>query len=266
MGNANQGKMNSINFKAFPPIGLLITSVVILHITTAAQEAAAQQYMTPATLRELQQKEEMKDLTLVDVRSNHDFLQKHIDGAINIPFPHVGLKPLPKEGRTVLYCHGHPCPLGGRAAKELEQKGYENIWVLKGGLAEWERLGYPIFISPDTKVSSTGKCMELPPLSMKELRARIKSKDVRILDVRTAEAFKGGHLSGAKNIPLDKLEANPLIISKEVEWVIYDRHPKRGKEAVLLLQEAGFKARSFPGSLAVWSALGYPLEVGSTKE
>jgi len=96
--------------------------------------------MTPAILRELQQEEKMKDVVLVDVRSSGDFIKKHIEGAINIPSAFIGQAPLTKKNRVVLYCYGQRCPLAGKAARKLEKMDYTNVWVLTGGIAEWERL------------------------------------------------------------------------------------------------------------------------------
>lgn len=41
-----------------------------------------------------------------------------------------------------------------------------------------------------------------------ELHARMERSDVELLDVRTELEFNQGHLPGARNIPLDRLQAD----------------------------------------------------------
>jgi 3-mercaptopyruvate sulfurtransferase SseA len=49
---------------------------------------------------------------------------------------------------------------------------------------------------------------ELEPVRAEELLARAKKGLVTVLDVRPAEEFAAGHLPGALNVPIDKLESS----------------------------------------------------------
>jgi molybdopterin/thiamine biosynthesis adenylyltransferase/rhodanese-related sulfurtransferase len=83
---------------------------------------------------------------LVDVRERDEWGQGHIPGAIHVPRGFLESRveqALPDRTRpVVLYCAA-----GNRsafAAKTLEELGYENVSSLAGGIAEWQRSGFPL--------------------------------------------------------------------------------------------------------------------------
>jgi rhodanese-related sulfurtransferase len=69
---------------------------------------------------------------------------------------------------------------------------------------------------------------------------------VTILDVRPADEFPLGHLPGAVNIPLRKLEARLSVLKRSSEIVAYCRGPYcvLSYEAVAALRKRGYKARA----------------------
>jgi len=83
--------------------------------------------------------------TLLDVRDAEAYLVAHVPGALQIPLSRVeGEVPfLPKEKTIVAYC---TCPhdeAAIEAVQILQHAGVQNAKVLRGGLQEWTRLGYP---------------------------------------------------------------------------------------------------------------------------
>lgn len=73
---------------------------------------------------------------LIDVRSNQEFREGHLQGAINIPDFEITKrieKEIPKKNQLiVLYCQ-----YGGRSRKVLNQMkrlGYTNVYNLYGGI------------------------------------------------------------------------------------------------------------------------------------
>lgn len=86
--------------------------------------------------KELKEFIKNKEALLIDVRSNQEYEEGHINGAINIPSYNIKKeieeKARNKEKIIILYCTS-----GARsriAKNELEKLGYENVYNLKGGI------------------------------------------------------------------------------------------------------------------------------------
>ena len=87
--------------------------------------------------RELDQK---KGIMLLDVRSDREYAQGHIPGAVHVPLPDIGerVKKLKKEKELVVYCRNGNQSIW--AIKRLMGMGYKNLYNLKGGYSAWKRL------------------------------------------------------------------------------------------------------------------------------
>lgn len=79
-----------------------------------------------------------KNFVLVDVREPGELVETgFIPGAANIPMGQIvqKLSSLPKTGKLILYCR-----TGRRSAETanfLVGKGYQNVYNLEGGIANW---------------------------------------------------------------------------------------------------------------------------------
>jgi rhodanese-related sulfurtransferase len=87
--------------------------------------------------RELDQK---KGMVLLDVRTDKEYEQGHIPGAVHVPLAEVGdkVKKLKKDKDLVVYCQS-----GSRsiwAIKRLMGMGYTKLYNLKGGYSAWKRI------------------------------------------------------------------------------------------------------------------------------
>ena len=85
------------------------------------------------------QMDKMKGIMLLDVRTDKEFKQGHIPGAVHIPLDEVGnkAKKLRKDKEFVVYCQN-----GNRsiwAIKRLMGMGFSNLHNLKGGYHAWKR-------------------------------------------------------------------------------------------------------------------------------
>lgn len=63
----------------------------------------------------------------------------------------------------------------------------------------------------------------------------------KIIDVRTEEEFKDGHIKNAINIPLDKILENDFDLGKDEKLVIHCRTNGRSGMAIEKLAELGYK-------------------------
>ncbi|OFZ84922.1 MAG: ArsR family transcriptional regulator [Betaproteobacteria bacterium RBG_16_66_20] len=102
----------------------------------------------------------------------------------------------------------------------------------------------------------------LEPIAFDELLSRAKRGLVTVLDVRPPEEFAAGHLPGAVNIPIDRLESGLAKLSKQREVVAYCRGPYclMSFEAVLKLRKRGWKARRLQHGFPEWKAAGLPVD------
>ena len=107
----------------------------------------------------------------------------------------------------------------------------------------------------------------LEPLPREELLARIKQGLVTIIDVRPATEYNTGHVPGAINMPLDKLEEQLGDINSDKEIVAYCRGPHcvLAFDAVEKLRQQGFKANRLEDGFPEWKTAGLPIEK-NTKE
>jgi rhodanese-related sulfurtransferase/biotin operon repressor len=104
---------------------------------------------------------------------------------------------------------------------------------------------------------------DLEPVPARELLERARKGLVTVLDVRPAEEFAAGHLPGAINVPLDKLESYLSKLPKRKEIVAYCRGPYclMSFEAVEKLRKRGWQARRLQDGFPEWRAAGLPVEI-----
>jgi rhodanese-related sulfurtransferase/DNA-binding HxlR family transcriptional regulator len=87
-----------------------------------------------------------------------------------------------------------------------------------------------------------------------ELLARLRRRDVVLVDVRPAEEFAAGHIEGARSIPVDELEQRLDELPEDTEIVAYCRGPfcAYAHEAVRRLRSAGRSARRLEEGWPEW--------------
>jgi rhodanese-related sulfurtransferase/predicted transcriptional regulator len=131
---------------------------------------------------------------------------------------------------------------------------YEMQRLARDRLAEADRIARGYFDEYD----------DLEPVSRADLLARVKRKDVVVIDVRPSEEYASAHIRGALSIPLDELKDRLAEIPADEEVVAYCRGPfcVLAPQAMQILREAGIVARRLDGGLPEWRAEGLPVEVG----
>lgn len=102
----------------------------------------------------------------------------------------------------------------------------------------------------------------LEPVSRKELLRRSNDGLVTVLDVRPSEEYEAGHISGALNVPLDKIEQHLATLPKDQEIIAYCRgeYCVLAFEAVATLRKKGFTARRLEEGYPEWKVAGLPIE------
>jgi len=105
----------------------------------------------------------------------------------------------------------------------------------------------------------------LEPVQAEELLVRAKKGLVTVLDVRPPEEYAAGHVPGAINVPMEKLEGYLAKLPKKREIVAYCRGPYclMSFEAVAALRQRGWKARRLEAGFPEWKAAGLPVDSGN---
>lgn len=92
-------------------------------------------------------------------------------------------------------------------------------------------------------------------LGPKEFKAEMTG-DYVLIDVRTTQEFKSGHIKSAINIPLDKvnLEINKIKSYSGKKFLLYCLSGARSSSAASFLDSAGLESvYNLSGGISAWS-------------
>jgi rhodanese-related sulfurtransferase/biotin operon repressor len=101
-----------------------------------------------------------------------------------------------------------------------------------------------------------------PTITPAALRAGMERGDTVLLDVRPAEEFHAGHLSGAISLPLEELPARLIELPADALLVTYCRGPLcvYADEALAQIVASGRRGARLEEGVAEWQQAGYSLE------
>ncbi|HQZ81971.1 MAG TPA: rhodanese-like domain-containing protein [Pyrinomonadaceae bacterium] len=117
--------------------------------------------------------------------------------------------------------------------------------------------------TPQTPVEK--KSLPVTNMSPIEARPGIDGPGSQFVDVRTPEEYAAGHAKGAKNIPLDTLEANMSSLNKNEPTYVICETGRRSLQAAEMLSNAGFdRVINIPGGTRAWADAELPME-GTSK-
>ena len=88
----------------------------------------------------------MRGFVLVDARNKDAFDEKHLPGAMNVPYRTITAdttKTLSRERPVVVYCWGPGCNAATKAAVRLSTLGFR-VKEMIGGIEYWEKEGYRV--------------------------------------------------------------------------------------------------------------------------
>jgi rhodanese-related sulfurtransferase len=110
-------------------------------------------------------------------------------------------------------------------------------------------------------VSDTGGTPSVSPEEILALRGETSAP--LLLDVRTPQEFRNGHVPGAVNIPSTELAARlgEIEAARESGIVVYCESGRRAAGATDVLVRASFEdVRHLEGDMSGWRAAGLPVE------
>jgi rhodanese-related sulfurtransferase/ABC-type phosphate/phosphonate transport system substrate-binding protein len=106
---------------------------------------------------------QQKGVPIIDVRLVKEYYEKHIRGAVSIPYGEKSLKDvafdpalddwagpqkLDKTKPVIFHCNGAECWKSYKAAKVALSKGFTTVYWFRGGFPEWESSGLAVESSP----------------------------------------------------------------------------------------------------------------------
>ncbi len=194
------------------------------------------------------------NFALVDSRPLPRFQQGTIPGAINVPYPafdkFASRLPADKNALVVFFCQGVTCQMSPMSQRKARALGYTNTKVYHEGVPEWQKKDY----------------LSTRPEFVKEAYV---DKDIPavILDVRSAEEAKSGHIKGAVDMPaaVVKSRAKSFPDPKlQAPIVVYDGRggPDAIAAARALVKAGQTNVQVIAGGLLAWQAAGYTIESG----
>ena len=104
-----------------------------------------------------------------------------------------------------------------------------------------------------------------PWVSIAQATQLINREDALLVDVREAAEFGGGHILGAKSVPLAQIEARAssaeLARRKDKPLIVYCDGGERAAKAAASLKKLGFsRVLNLSGGLPAWQQAGLPVE------
>lgn len=84
-----------------------------------------------------------------------------------------------------------------------------------------------------------------------------------VVDVSDPKEFEAGHIIGAKNVPLDELEAKlpAAVKNKGVPLILVCPNGARANRGVAVAKKLGYeKAQSLTGGMGAWRTANLPVE------
>ena len=108
-------------------------------------------------------------LIVLDVRTEQEYLEEHLEGAKNIPLDEIEerLGELDIERGILVYCRS-----GGRSSQASEilvRNGFSQVYNLEGGIAEWRSAGYPTTVVGRGLTSFTSSSRPVTTTNVREV-------------------------------------------------------------------------------------------------
>lgn len=145
--------------------------------------------------------------------------------------------------------------------------GYHNQIILIGNTSEIEdlqrklmRIGMDNIYGYFTDLDAYTNLKTATIISATDVQKYIKQPNVQRVDVRTVAEYKGGHIKGFENIPLNSLEKDAMQLKKDVPIVIHCQSGVRAAMAYSILEKLGFThILNYSGSINDWTSKKLPL-------
>lgn len=208
--------------------------------------------------------QDKNNILLIDIRDAADYQQEYIENSSNLPldslYENYTSLSNTKDNILIGYSFDEKKSEISQLIRFLESKGFENIYVLSGGIYSWKEKFYPTISWGD--LNSLEDRTKVNYIDPEQLKLAIENNySVFIIDGRSEVLFKQGHIPGAHNIPLNQLDSKRNEIPRAKEVIIYTDNETRDFQANVRLVDLNFLATySINGGFKSWQEKGFLIE------
>lgn len=183
---------------------------------------------------------------IIDTRTWAQFQEGHLPGSLYAPantnFSAVAGSYVKPEDRIILLA---------------EPAVVQDLWLvlLRIGLDRCDAI-----LTPETLAAyaaAGGKLAKTEEIDVAELKRRMESGGVNVLDVRRAEEWRAGHLKNVPNIAHTRLASRISEIPKDKPLAIHCLSGGRSAYAAAFLERHGYQVSNIAGGFNAWQKAGY---------
>jgi len=184
--------------------------------------------VVPATLKGWLH--DKKEIALLDVREHGQYGEEHLFYVVSAPYSKLESEVqrlVPRKTVRLVLVGDDANELTARAAHRLMQLGYNDIYLLDGGIAQWKHAGYQVFAGVNLPSKAFGELAEhafhTPRITAQALSAKIAAhEDIVILDGRPYSEYKKMSIPTATCCPNGELplRIDDLVTTPDTTIVI----------------------------------------------
>ena len=195
-----------------------------------------------------------KDLPVFNTMSEIECLDHRIPGSQCLACEEiekdVAVLPADKNRVIVFYCESAGCYRSCRGAGAAVKAGYTQVHVLDRGMPAWKQAGYSMETVERIPRGS------IPSVRASALRQMIaEQKDLLLVDLRSEQSYREGHIEGAVNHPLYRLGRNYAAIPLDRTLVLIDDRGFRTFLAGSYLEMKGYRVMRLFGGMQAWQEM-----------
>jgi rhodanese-related sulfurtransferase len=168
------------------------------------------QFIPPPQLREILKSE--IEFAILDVRERTPFSRQHLLLSSCVPLSQLELMIgdlVPRLGTRIVVVSEGPADiyhLAERAAARLQELGYTDVAILKGGISGWSEAGFELFSGVGSYSKAFGEWIaakyQTPYVTAPEEHRKIKNRANQIiLDCRPTSEYRRMNIPGSINAP-----------------------------------------------------------------
>jgi len=182
--------------------------------------------ITPVTLK--QWLHDGQELAVLDIREHGQYGEEHLFYIVSVPYSKLEIEVtrlVPRKNVRMVLVGDELGALSSKVYQRLNAIGYQNIYVLDGGMPAWKKAGFEVFAGVNLPSKAFGELAEhafnTPRITALELNKKIAAKEnMVILDGRPFAEYKKMSIPTAVCCPNGELALRIDEIAPDPETTI----------------------------------------------